>query len=731
MKRFNDLRLGALAAMALALFRPGPAPAAITVDRQGENRVLSMKVESITIRASVLGQPAPEDRLYLDVIGTISNRNSAKGISIPPVEKAFKLRIDGTEMVSADPISADTPDPFWGPLILNKGEKRPFEVVFAVPDRLLKSAELRHVSNQGGFGIYLIGNPPKVRTKFVAGPVRKGDAEMAVSALHYSSEHAGKVAPAGWQYMTVGFQFTNRLDLQPMETNIASLTSLIEDGGYQYRPLSTPAKDRQPAVETYYAGEPAEGKLVFLVPTRHGAFELVLFTDAGALRLNLTPGQPPVRLPPPIAGPNTHGRIAVSIYAIRDADKGLVLDVGLRLNLDNAMADLAIDPARTFELHDAQGRFKRSDRAQVPLRHPLGPVHLRRDQTVRGEVFFPGAVLDENMTLVLPLASGRISVPVPFAQNATPAAVQNPRPAEGAGGVQALLGAASLDKAHGADRREAGSGAADDHIVDELLEQAENLIRQKKLTSPAGASAVDRLQQVLRIDRYNAAALSYMQQIMFQYRDWAMTAMDRKLYSQARRYAEQAIDVGGMDAASFGFPARELAALHLLRGEALAAQGQSSAARAAYSRALDYDPGLDTARTALDQLEAASPRRQTPAAEPDQPAAASAKPGPVDTISGIPTVLDTGTLEIHNEIIPLYGIEGEGEPFATEMSGFISNREVGCKRYDSRSFVCRLDETDLSGVVLLNGAARTRADAPEELKALEAQAKREGKGRWK
>jgi len=729
MKRFNGLRLGVLATMALALFRPGPAPAAVTVDRQGENRVLSMKVESIAIRASVLGQPAPEGRLYLDVIGTISNRNTVKGVSVPPVEKAFKLRIDGTEMVSADPISADTPDPFWGPLTLNKGEKRPFEVVFAVPDRLLKSAELRHLSNQGGFGIYLIGNPPRAATHFLAGPVRRGDSEMAVISLRNAPEHAGRRAADGWEYVAVQYQFTNRRALQPLQTNLAGLTALVEDGGYQYQPLSAPARGQKPTVETYYAGEPARGELVFRVPKTRGSLELVLFTEAGALRLNLSPGQPAVNLPAPVAGPSRDGRIAVSIFAVRALSGGLVLDIGLRLNLDKPLAELTIDPAKAFELHDPRGQFKRARRMRGELRRPLGRVALRRDQTVRGEVYFPGTVLQEGMILVLPLASGRVSVPVPYGQRAAGGGAQNQTAQSGASGVQALLGAGRLPGS-GDERDNAGTGFQAEPI-DELLAKADRLIQQNRLSTPKGNSAVDRLSEVLRLDPANAAALQYFRQILAQYLDWARTAEARGLYSQARRHAEQAIGVADMDAAAFGFPPGQMAALHLLRGRALAAQGQRPAARAAFLRALDYDPRLEAAHDAIAKLDEARPVPRETAAEASPRTSAADVSGPPDTISGIPRVLDTGTLEIRGEIIPLYGIVGEDEPFAAGLRAFIRNREVECQRHDQRSFSCRLEGADLSGVVLLNGAGRTRADAPDELKALEAQAKRDGKGRWK
>jgi len=121
----------------------------VAVDKSGENQAIRMVVDSYSLRSKKLGDPAPEGSLFFIIRGKLINKNTAKGASVPPVQKAFFLKLSENKKVFIDPISEDTADPFWGPLVLLPGEKLPVEMVFIVPAKRLEEASLMHLSNMG------------------------------------------------------------------------------------------------------------------------------------------------------------------------------------------------------------------------------------------------------------------------------------------------------------------------------------------------------------------------------------------------------------------------------------------------------------------------------------------------------------------------------------------------------------------------------------------------------
>jgi len=102
-----------------------------------------------------------------------------------------------------------------------------------------------------------------------------------------------------------------------------------------------------------------------------------------------------------------------------------------------------------------------------------------------------------------------------------------------------------------------------------------------------------------------------------------------------------------------------------------------------------------------------------------------------NVIRGPAFVLDTGTLEVQGRIVRLYGVEGtRGRP-AREFQRYLGRREVVCEPIgDGTEHRCRVDDQDLSRVVLFNGGGRATANAPAEFKASEqpARAARIGEG---
>jgi membrane peptidoglycan carboxypeptidase len=113
-------------------------------------------------------------------------------------------------------------------------------------------------------------------------------------------------------------------------------------------------------------------------------------------------------------------------------------------------------------------------------------------------------------------------------------------------------------------------------------------------------------------------------------------------------------------------------------------------------------------------------------------AAADAKPGPSGTIiRGVPVVQSTGMLEIEGRVVRLFGVEGTRGRAARDFKRYLGSREVTCEPAAGGSdYRCRVDDQDLSRVVLFNGGGRAAANATPELRALEQQARSTRVGIW-
>src|SRR5947209_17584554 len=113
-------------------------------------------------------------------------------------------------------------------------------------------------------------------------------------------------------------------------------------------------------------------------------------------------------------------------------------------------------------------------------------------------------------------------------------------------------------------------------------------------------------------------------------------------------------------------------------------------------------------------------------------AAADAKPGPSGTIiRGVPVVQSTAMLEIEGRVVRLFGVEGTRGRAVRDFKRYLGNREVACEpAADSSDYRCRVDDQDLSRVVLFNGGGRVAANATPELRALEQQARSTRVGIW-
>jgi len=97
------------------------------------------------------------------------------------------------------------------------------------------------------------------------------------------------------------------------------------------------------------------------------------------------------------------------------------------------------------------------------------------------------------------------------------------------------------------------------------------------------------------------------------------------------------------------------------------------------------------------------------------------------------TVVDTGTLVLNGATVQLSGVEGEAGPVVSDLARYIRGREIACQPVErgATQYRCKLGEYDLSEAVVLNGAGRAAANAPERLRDAEAQARSAGRGIWR
>jgi endonuclease YncB( thermonuclease family) len=118
---------------------------------------------------------------------------------------------------------------------------------------------------------------------------------------------------------------------------------------------------------------------------------------------------------------------------------------------------------------------------------------------------------------------------------------------------------------------------------------------------------------------------------------------------------------------------------------------------------------------------------------PYQPSAEDSVPALPEAISGPATVVDTATLTVNGQKVPLFGIEGETGVLADQLQDLItaSGPSVTCKPHD-QTYVCTLPNgTDVARAALYNGAARPGQDATDDYRQVSDAAKSAHKGIWR
>ena len=151
-------------------------------------------------------------------------------------------------------------------------------------------------------------------------------------------------------------------------------------------------------------------------------------------------------------------------------------------------------------------------------------------------------------------------------------------------------------------------------------------------------------------------------------------------------------------------------------------------------------PAASAALTGASMPPPAAPSPPVTAAPPSppaqmQPAAAMTQAAP-RPLRGPALVVDTGTLVVQGAVIHLSGVEGETGDGTRDLVRYLGGRPVSCEPADApdsatAQYRCKLGEYDLSEAVLLNGAGRAAADAPERLRQAEEKARDARRGIWR
>lgn len=120
-----------------------------------------------------------------------------------------------------------------------------------------------------------------------------------------------------------------------------------------------------------------------------------------------------------------------------------------------------------------------------------------------------------------------------------------------------------------------------------------------------------------------------------------------------------------------------------------------------------------------------------PASQSDHADATPSRPEPVTLEHA--KVIDTAKLQAGDTTVSLFGIEGLGGDSAQGLQAYLgqNDKPLTCQAKDGTAFVCLMgDGTDVALVALVNGAARTKAEAPDVYREQELDAQKNRRGLW-
>ena len=112
--------------------------------------------------------------------------------------------------------------------------------------------------------------------------------------------------------------------------------------------------------------------------------------------------------------------------------------------------------------------------------------------------------------------------------------------------------------------------------------------------------------------------------------------------------------------------------------------------------------------------------------------AALTEPAP-QPLRGVPRIVDTATLVLNGATVHLSGVEGASGQEVQDLDRYIRGRQIACQPVDhaSAEYRCKIGQYDLGEAIVLNGAGRAAANAPEQLREAEEKARNAGRGIWR
>ncbi len=105
-----------------------------------------------------------------------------------------------------------------------------------------------------------------------------------------------------------------------------------------------------------------------------------------------------------------------------------------------------------------------------------------------------------------------------------------------------------------------------------------------------------------------------------------------------------------------------------------------------------------------------------------------------DIVSGAARVIDTATLLVDGQTVPLDGLAGSGAPYAAQLQSVIDRRgsRLSCTVQKSGRYLCTLpDGQDIGRSALFNGVAGISEDASEDYRTQADSARTAHRGMWK
>lgn len=373
---------------------------AAPLDRHAENSLLRIDLYGYVLTGEHLGSTPPADRSFLLLRGAIGNRSAELPVLLPDVTQVFSLMLGAQGNVPLDPAAALGSYPFTGEIEITAGGRRPFTMVFAVPDPLPEgTALLFSGTDAGSLIVPLFGEEPDATTPTtlseVAAAAQNDGQRLTVDGVSLEEMVGGITAPEGLRFAVVDLGF-ERLLAPPIELPLGDFVMLVENGQYTHAPDPAGAALDPGAYGTrrYDPGTPVAARLAFLVPEVPGQLALRMATEDGALVVPI--GEPVAAPEVPAVGPESSGLLELALFApapldaegIAAAAQPVVADVALTLHPPDPLATLVFDPLAAFQLVDAAGQVFPVASSPAWLERPLGVTELWAEQPARGTLFF-------------------------------------------------------------------------------------------------------------------------------------------------------------------------------------------------------------------------------------------------------------------------------------------------------------------------------------------------------